>query len=80
MSSMVDAVSHLFNFPETLEKIVFSSRPHDANENKGAGNIPVDILDSSKEYVFYMDVPGLSKSDIQVIIHGFSLFNLLLLY
>ncbi|KAL3511580.1 hypothetical protein ACH5RR_024297 [Cinchona calisaya] len=76
MSSVVDAVSHLFNFPETLDKFIINSRPHHhddaaANENKGAGArsataIPVDILDSPKEYIFYMDVPGLSKSHIQV--------------
>ncbi|OVA08301.1 Alpha crystallin/Hsp20 domain [Macleaya cordata] len=26
----------------------------------------VDILDTPKDYIFYVDVPGLSKSDIQV--------------
>lgn len=29
--------------------------------------IPVDILETAKKYVFYMDVPGLSKSHIQVL-------------
>ncbi|KAI3857878.1 hypothetical protein MKX03_004980 [Papaver bracteatum] len=31
------------------------------------GNYPaVDILDTPKEYIFHFDVPGLSKTDIQV--------------
>ncbi|XP_022842609.1 17.4 kDa class III heat shock protein [Olea europaea var. sylvestris] len=68
MSIVVDAMNHLFNFPETLEKISFSSsssRPHQSDENS---TIPaaVDILDTPKEYIFYVDVPGLPKSDIQV--------------
>ncbi|KAJ0006791.1 hypothetical protein Pint_29315 [Pistacia integerrima] len=71
MSRVIDdvaaAVNHLFGFPETMEKLVFHSRSNpEANENKGVGSSPVDILDSPKEYIFYMDVPGLSKSDIQV--------------
>lgn len=66
MDTVVDAMTHIFNLPETLEKIILNSRVPETNENKGAGSIPVDILDSSKEYIFYMDVPGLSKSDIQV--------------
>lgn len=60
------ALSHLFNFPETVEKFVFPPRAHESNENKGVSSIPVDILETPKEYTFYMDVPGLAKSDIQV--------------
>ncbi|CAI9114480.1 OLC1v1015211C1 [Oldenlandia corymbosa var. corymbosa] len=67
--------------PETLEKFMVIEDPrgggHHQNAAEGGGNrggvggggigsIPVDILDSPKEYIFYMDVPGLSKSDIQV--------------
>lgn len=59
MSTVVDAVSQLLNFPESIEKLVFPSRSND-------NSIPVDILDTQKEYIFYVDVPGLSKSDIQV--------------
>lgn len=65
--------SHIFNglldLPETVEKMIFSShRPHEADREgaKSSGNIPVDILEKPKEYVFLMDVPGISKSDIQV--------------
>ncbi|KAF2300916.1 hypothetical protein GH714_018229 [Hevea brasiliensis] len=61
-----DAISHLFNIPESIEKFMIHSRPNDTNENMDAGSIPVDILDTLKEYIFYMDVPGLSKFDIQV--------------
>ena len=28
----------------------------------------MDILDTPKEYIFFMDVPGLSKFEIQVLI------------
>ncbi|KAE7999003.1 hypothetical protein FH972_003491 [Carpinus fangiana] len=59
-------VGHLFNFPGSVEKFMFPSRAHPASENRGMSGIPVDILDTPKEYIFYMDVPGVSKSDIQV--------------
>ncbi|XP_039017070.1 17.4 kDa class III heat shock protein-like [Hibiscus syriacus] len=47
---------------------MFPSRTHDSRENwnKGISTIPVDILDTPKEIVFYLDVSGLSKSDIHV--------------
>ncbi|TMX03860.1 hypothetical protein EJD97_013378 [Solanum chilense] len=60
MSTVVDVVSQLL-FPESIERLVSPSR-----SNESRGTIPVDILDTPKEYIFYMDVPGLSKSDIQV--------------
>ncbi|KAF7846575.1 hypothetical protein BT93_L4122 [Corymbia citriodora subsp. variegata] len=61
-------LSHLLNFPDGVEKLAFSSRPHEAatGESKSGASIPADILETPKEYVFYFDVPGLSKSDIQV--------------
>lgn len=63
-------VNNLFNLPETMEKFMFPSRAHDNNnqENRGVSSIPVDILETHKEYMFVMDVPGLSKSEIQVLI------------
>lgn len=63
MSTVVDVVSQLL-FPESIERLVYPSRSNESSENRGS--IPVDILDTQKEYIFYMDVPGLSKSDIQV--------------
>lgn len=63
---LASAVGHLFDFPESVEKFMFPSRAHQGNENKGVSSIPVDILDTPKEYIFYMDMPGLPKSDIQV--------------
>ncbi|XP_038880524.1 17.4 kDa class III heat shock protein [Benincasa hispida] len=63
---LVQAVSTLFPFPETLEKFVFSSGAHDARDPKSISTIPTDILDTPTEYIFYMDLPGLSKSDVQV--------------
>ncbi|MED6199352.1 hypothetical protein PIB30_075165 [Stylosanthes scabra] len=70
MASGVDSFN-LFNLPETLEKILFHSHQHhhghdQTQEGRVVSNIPVDILDNPKEYVFFMDVPGLSKSEIQV--------------
>ncbi|KAF1890185.1 hypothetical protein Lal_00025518 [Lupinus albus] len=62
-------VNNLLNLPETMEKLMFPSRGHDNNhENRGVSSIPVDILDTPKDYIFFMDVPGLSKSEIQVTI------------
>ncbi|OIT05217.1 PREDICTED: 17.4 kDa class III heat shock protein [Nicotiana attenuata] len=66
MSTVVDAVNQLLHFPESIERVVYPSRSHETSENRGVSSIPVDILDSPKEYIFYMDVPGLSKSEIQV--------------
>ncbi|WOL06522.1 hypothetical protein Cni_G15256 [Canna indica] len=70
------AVHHLLHIPETLEKLAFpaSSRAngHAHRESgrdgaeRGLGSVPVDILESAKEYTFILDVPGLSKSDVQV--------------
>ncbi|KAL6996204.1 hypothetical protein U1Q18_006338 [Sarracenia purpurea var. burkii] len=68
-SSLFDlaaTVSHFLNFPESVGKFTFPSRSNETQENKGVSSIPVDILETPKEYVFYMDVPGLSKSDVQV--------------
>ena len=57
-------VNHLLNIPEYVPP---SRAAHGAKESQGASSaIPVDILDSDKDYTFYLDVPGLSKSDIQV--------------
>ncbi|KAG4199287.1 hypothetical protein ERO13_A05G137800v2 [Gossypium hirsutum] len=68
MSAVADTLTHWINFPENIEKLMFPSRTHEScdNENKGFSSIPADILDTPKEFIFYLDVPGLSKSDIQV--------------
>lgn len=71
LSQMADdiatAVNHLFGLPDDIEKFMFPTRSgHGTKENRGVANIPADILESPKEYIFFMDVPGLSKSDIQV--------------
>ncbi|KAJ4837204.1 hypothetical protein Tsubulata_044335 [Turnera subulata] len=65
-SGVLDVVNHLFSFPENIEKLMSHSRSGDKNENRTMSSIPVDIMDTPKEYIFYMDIPGLSKSDIQV--------------
>ncbi|XP_010501066.1 PREDICTED: 17.4 kDa class III heat shock protein-like [Camelina sativa] len=66
------AINHLFGFPETIEKLILPiPRSGEGNNTEsrvggGSNNIPIDILESSKEYIFYLDIPGISKSDIQV--------------
>uniref|UniRef100_A0A7C9CQ42 SHSP domain-containing protein n=1 Tax=Opuntia streptacantha TaxID=393608 RepID=A0A7C9CQ42_OPUST len=37
-----------------------------SSEDRGALSPPVDIVSTPKEYIFYVDIPGHSKSDIQV--------------
>ncbi|XAR49855.1 hypothetical protein NMG60_11004015 [Bertholletia excelsa] len=66
-SSLFDlatTVNHLLNFSGSAGKFMYPSRTNESHESRGS--IPVDILDTPKEYMFLMDVPGLSKSDIQV--------------
>ncbi|KAL7140442.1 hypothetical protein ABFS83_09G121200 [Erythranthe nasuta] len=67
MSIVVEALGELLNFPET---ILSSPRPNDHSRHlhrgAAAAAMPADIIDAAKEYTFYVDVPGLSKSDIQV--------------
>ncbi|KAK6911823.1 Alpha crystallin/Hsp20 domain [Dillenia turbinata] len=59
--------SYLLHLPEHLEKYGISSRrSHDTHQIKGVSSILADIIDTPKEYIFYLDMPGLSKSDIQV--------------
>ncbi|KAI3524916.1 hypothetical protein L1887_03585 [Cichorium endivia] len=61
-------VSHLLDVPDAIGKMIFpSSHSHHGSRNgESEGNIAVDILETPKELIMYMDVPGLSKSDIQV--------------
>ncbi|XP_057981918.1 17.4 kDa class III heat shock protein [Malania oleifera] len=63
---VAEVVNHLLNFPESPENFGFPSRANHTHESRGLGNMPVDILETPKDYIFYMDVPGLSKSDIHV--------------
>jgi len=65
--------SHLFNFAEdeVLDKFLNSRsndllNPRSYEYGKGVAYAPVDIKQTPKEYVFIADVPGLTKSDIQV--------------
>ncbi|KAL6560016.1 hypothetical protein OROGR_005133 [Orobanche gracilis] len=73
MSIVAEALSELFNFPETVERFMLSpSRQDDGgrHQSRSGGGAPAvlqaDILDAPGEYIFHIDVPGLSKSDIQV--------------
>ncbi|XP_074343473.1 17.4 kDa class III heat shock protein [Apium graveolens] len=58
------ALSQLLNLPEAVDKLISPSRSRDSRA--AFDSIPVDILETSDHYIFHMDVPGLSKSDIQV--------------
>lgn len=72
------AVHNLLCLPETLEKISLprSARLHDSSRARRAADdeqrqssleiVPVDILETDKEYTFIIDVPGLSKANVQV--------------
>lgn len=75
---LLDSLLHL---PEVLEKIVFPPRAREnhrghseagtesriAASDGGFGSTPVDILETPKAYSFFFDVPGIPKSDIQVL-------------
>ncbi|XP_022724145.1 17.4 kDa class III heat shock protein-like [Durio zibethinus] len=72
MSRVAETMTHWFSLLENIEKFMFPPRTQDTheNENKGFSVIPADILDTPKEFIFDLDVPGLSKSDIQVTIEN----------
>ncbi|XP_007024732.2 PREDICTED: 17.4 kDa class III heat shock protein [Theobroma cacao] len=71
MSRVADTMNHWLSFPENIGKLMFSSRTQDThNENTGFSSIPADILDTPKEFIFFLDVPGLSKTDIQVTVEN----------
>ena len=62
-------MNKLLHFLEELERTVnpfVRSYDHQQDENKGMEPVVVYIKETPKEYVFYADVPGLTKSDIQV--------------
>ncbi|KAH0455180.1 hypothetical protein IEQ34_015212 [Dendrobium chrysotoxum] len=71
-------ISNLLHIPEALERMAAfqPARGHEvqriydagsrAGDDRGIGNVPVDILETSKSYTFFLDVPGLPKSEIQV--------------
>lgn len=61
-------LNHFLDVPDAIGKVIFPSAHsnREAGNGESKGNIPVDIVDSPKEFILYMDVPGLSKSDIQV--------------
>uniref|UniRef100_A0A0D6R9V8 SHSP domain-containing protein n=1 Tax=Araucaria cunninghamii TaxID=56994 RepID=A0A0D6R9V8_ARACU len=69
---LIATLNQFFHFPEELEKMVSSSARSYREDDKGAAasaamaSAAVDIKETPKEYVFYTDVPGLTKSDIQV--------------
>jgi len=63
------AMNQLLHFPEELERIIgpsAQSYDYGHDENKGMEPVAADIKETAKGYVFYADVPGLTKSDIQV--------------
>ncbi|XP_074335412.1 17.4 kDa class III heat shock protein-like [Apium graveolens] len=60
------ALIQLLNLPEVVDKLISPSRSRDSRV--ALNSIPVDILETFDHYIFHMDVPGLSKSDIQITI------------
>uniref|UniRef100_A0A7N0U034 SHSP domain-containing protein n=1 Tax=Kalanchoe fedtschenkoi TaxID=63787 RepID=A0A7N0U034_KALFE len=55
-------VTHLLNFPDLTPRRV----PTDRKSPIASSTIPTDVVELENEYVFYLDVPGLSKADVQV--------------
>jgi len=82
MTELFDtAVTSLLHLPEVLDRLAAadgdrrSGGHHGAHHHgharvhglgAGAGGAPVDIVETPGEYTFLLDVPGLSKSDVQV--------------
>ncbi|XP_066328692.1 18.6 kDa class III heat shock protein-like [Miscanthus floridulus] len=80
MTELFDtAVTSLLHLPEVLDRLAAadgdrrSGGHHPAHQHGharvhglGGGGAPVDIVETPGEYTFVVDVPGLSKSDIQV--------------
>ncbi|KAJ1281337.1 hypothetical protein BS78_04G298400 [Paspalum vaginatum] len=80
MTELFDtAVTSLLHLPEVLDRLAAADGDRRSAGNHGAhhhhgharahglgGGAPVDIVETPGEYAFLLDVPGLSKSDIQV--------------
>ncbi|KAF3792281.1 heat shock protein [Nymphaea thermarum] len=65
----VSMVKHFLHSPAGIRNFIHhtsQTHSHEYEEKNVVSVIPVDILRTSKEYVFYVDVPGFSKADIQV--------------
>ncbi|KAM0874685.1 hypothetical protein ACQ4PT_037242 [Festuca glaucescens] len=72
------AVTGLLHLPDVLDRLAAAdgdyrgnAHHHPAAHGQGqprahGGGAPVDIVETPGEYAFLLDVPGLSKSDIQV--------------
>eukprot|EP01018_Ginkgo_biloba_P027671 Gb_39584 [translate_table: standard] len=68
---IIATVNQLLHFPEELEKMISPpARSYAREDYQGVLLGAVDIKETSKEYTFYSDVPGLTKSDIQVTVEG----------
>lgn len=63
---LATAVDHLLSLPEALGNIIPSYHAEEKSETRRVSSPPVDILETSKEFIFFFDVPGLAKSEIQV--------------
>lgn len=81
MTELFDtAVTSLLHLPEVLDRLAAADGDRRSAGNHAAhghgqarahgigtgGGAPVDIVETPGEYAFLLDVPGLSKSDIQV--------------
>ncbi|CAH1452720.1 unnamed protein product [Lactuca virosa] len=63
-------VSHQLDVPDATGKVIFpSSRSHHGNE-ESEGNITLDILETAKELIMYMDVPAEDEKLLEVRSNG----------
>ncbi|KAL9247248.1 hypothetical protein vseg_020700 [Gypsophila vaccaria] len=64
----MEAIEEMMNLGQTntLRKILNSLGADISSEEKGVTTPLTDIVSKAKEYIFYIDVPGISKSDVQV--------------
>eukprot|EP00252_Welwitschia_mirabilis_P013378 TRINITY_DN29465_c0_g1_i1.p1 TRINITY_DN29465_c0_g1~~TRINITY_DN29465_c0_g1_i1.p1 ORF type:complete len:161 (-),score=9.10 TRINITY_DN29465_c0_g1_i1:329-811(-) len=66
--SIFATMNHIFHLPEALDLMISPADRTSEQTQEAKGFVPaaVDIKQTPKEYIFYVDVPGLTKSDIQV--------------
>eukprot|EP00249_Psilotum_nudum_P034422 c53464_g1_i1 orf=77-556(+) len=63
---VVKTLSHFMRFPEELQTMMNAPALDYVQDSKAMAGTAVDIKESKTEYTFYADMPGLSRSEIEV--------------